>query len=204
MFANTLLIALIVVGILVGISMIPTKGIFKILTVMSGSMEPTIPTGSVIIVKPAKNYRTGDIITFRGPNISSNKKDDYTTHRIHDIVERDGTISYITKGDANESPDGEWISQDRVVGKEILAIALVGYLIGYIKTLPGLVLIIIIPATIIIYEEIRKISKETKKIIQIRKEKRAKAKGENKKSSKNNLKSRLKSRKEKTGEEEKR
>ena len=82
---NTVLIILIVVGALIAFSMLPIKNNYQVLTVMSGSMEPTIPTGSVIVIKPATEYKVDDIITFKTPG--SNKKKDFTTHRIKEIKE---------------------------------------------------------------------------------------------------------------------
>lgn len=123
---------------------------------MSGSMEPAIPVGSLIIVKPADEYKKDDIITFK----STQKKNDYTTHRINEIKDKDGTKSFVTKGDANETPDFESVSSDRIVGKRIATIALIGYILWFVKTLPGLILIIIVPALIIIYDEVDKIKKE--------------------------------------------
>jgi signal peptidase len=51
------------------------------------------------------------------------------------------------------------VAESDVVGKYVFRVPYLGYLIGYIKTLPGLILIIVIPATIIVYEESRNIRK---------------------------------------------
>lgn len=164
---NTILVFLIIIGALIAFSMLPIKNNYQVLTVMSGSMEPTIPVGSVIVVKPQPQYEAGDIITFKTPG--STKKNDFTTHRILEIKTSNGITTFVTKGDANDDSDREFIDRQDIVGKERFAVSLVGYLIGYIKTLPGLVLIIIIPAVIIVYEEIRKIHREAKDILARRK-----------------------------------
>jgi len=161
--SNILLLILFLVGILIAISILPIKNNFQILSVMSGSMEPTIKTGSLIIIKPANNYNVGDIITFITP-MGKNSKD-YTTHRIFSIDNMQQSEFYRTKGDANNTPDGWVVKKDDVIGKHLAAVPYAGYLITYIKTLPGLILIILIPAIIIIYEELRKIHHETKQII---------------------------------------
>lgn len=160
---NAILIFLILVGALIAFSMLPIKNNYQVLTVMSGSMAPTIPTGSVIVIKPAVDYQVDDIITFKTPG--SSKKNDFTTHRIVEIQEVDNATIFVTKGDANEESDREFVGEDAVIGKELFAVSLIGYLIGYIKTLPGLVLIIIVPAAIIVYEEVRKIHREAKAIL---------------------------------------
>lgn len=56
---------------------------------MSGSMEPTIPTGSLIISKPVAQYQVGDIVTFKSPNAKNSL--DRTTHRIYDIYSDNNT-----------------------------------------------------------------------------------------------------------------
>lgn len=164
---NAVLIFLIIIGVSIAFSMLPIKNNYQVLTVMSGSMKPNIPVGSVIVIKPQTTYIPGDVITFKTP--ASTKKNDYTTHRIVEVSNSDGVITFVTKGDANEDSDREYIEKENIIGKELFAISLVGYLIGYIKTLPGLVLIIIIPAVIIVYEEVRKIHREAKGILERRK-----------------------------------
>jgi len=71
------------------------------MVVQSGSMEPAIHTGSVVMVKPASDYKIGDVITFG--EVSKTKAP--ITHRIYDIKVVDGNPVYITKGDANNAPD---------------------------------------------------------------------------------------------------
>jgi len=170
---NTVLVFLILIGILVAISLIPIKGNYQILAVMSGSMAPTIPVGGLVVVKPESDYKVNDIITFKSPNATRTK--DYTTHRLVEIKDVDGKKTFITKGDANKTNDTETVDPASVVGKEISSIAGVGYLLGYIKTLPGLMIIVIVPAVIIIYEEVRKIKDEAGSIIERRRVKKKEA-----------------------------
>ena len=70
--------------------------------VLSGSMEPMMPTGSLIVVKkvPASTVRVGDVITFQQPGGT-----DLLTHRVVKIESRGGQPVYTTKGDANDSAD---------------------------------------------------------------------------------------------------
>lgn len=167
---NILLSVIIVIGCLLLFSIMPVKNNIKILAVVSGSMEPTIKTGTAILIKPVSNYNVDDIVTFKTPN--AKKSDDYTTHRIFKINNDTGSPVYVTKGDANDSPDGQTIATDKIIGKYYGGIPYFGYFISYIKTLPGLLCIIIIPAAIIVIEEARKIHKETKQIIKNKKEKK--------------------------------
>lgn len=173
---NMILILLLIIGIFVGITLLPIKNNFKLLAVMSGSMEPTIKVGSLAIIRPASDYKVGDIITFNQPNTTTKKET--TTHRIQSISEKNGGKTYTTKGDANNSVDSQTIAGDQIVGKYHFSVALLGYLLGYLKTLPGLIIIIVIPATIIIYEEARKIKREAGEIRKRRKQKKESKKSE--------------------------
>jgi signal peptidase len=140
-------------------SKIPIPGNYKLLTVMSGSMEPTIKTGSLVVVKPLSFYKIGDIITFK--NIDNPKQT--TTHRIIEVKQFDNLTDYLTKGDANNGPDSDRVDQSRIVGKLFFHISYLGYPLHFARTLPGIIILIIIPGTIIIYDEILNIAKELKK-----------------------------------------
>lgn len=154
-----LYIVIILFALLALSSKLPIPGNYKLFTVMSGSMEPTIKTGSLVIVKPAAEYKINDIITFT----SSTDLKKTTTHRLIE-TRTEGNLTYgITKGDANDGPDAERIYQDKILGKLRLAVPYLGYPIAFSKTLPGLIIFIIIPATIIIYDEILKIKEELKR-----------------------------------------
>ncbi len=159
-FISNLILALVLcVGVLVALSFSNIPKGFKMLTVMSGSMKPTLQTGSVIFVKTMQNYAIGYIVTrtTSDPKVT-------ITHRIVSKNEVDGQIKFETKGDANNSVDGEKFTQDKIIGKELLTIPYFGYVVSFAKTQPGILLLVIIPSVIFIYEEIRKIVNELKRI----------------------------------------
>jgi signal peptidase len=136
--------------------------------VKTGSMSPKIPAGSIVFDTKGGNYGIGDAITFISPGtpIVTNT-DNLVTHRIV-TIKQIGTLTYYrVKGDANKLPDPNLVPKDNVVGKVRFSIPKVGYLVAFIKSLPGIVIFIIIPATIVVYEEMRKIKDE---IIRIREE----------------------------------
>jgi signal peptidase len=159
---NVVLTLILFVGFVILFSLLPIKNNIKILSVMSGSMEPTIKTGSLILIKPVDVYQVNDVITFVTP--SGKDKKDYTTHRLDKINQSGQAEIYTTKGDANNATDGWLVYKKDIIGKCYFVIPFVGYLVGYAKTLPGLILLIVIPATIIIYEEFRKLSKEVSEL----------------------------------------
>lgn len=159
---NTIVIFLLLIGLLVAISLLPIKNNYKLYSVMSGSMKPSIPIGSLAIVVPSSTYQKGDIITFISHGAKSDE--DTTTHRIASIAKDGNQLLFTTKGDANEDADAKPVLENRVVGKYIGGIALVGYLLKYLVTLPGLIGLIAIPTIIIIAEETNNIINEVKNI----------------------------------------
>jgi len=151
------------VAILIIILLISTKlplpGNLQILIVRSGSMEPAIKTGSIVAVKPASEYKVGDIITF-----DSGRHDKVpTTHRIVEIKEENGIKSFVTKGDANETVDLKEISEKNIIGKALVDIPYIGYVATTARKPIGFILIIVIPALLVIYDEALKIVRELRK-----------------------------------------
>ena len=122
-------------------------------------MEPVLKTGSIVVVKPAPDYRTGDIITFAsygGTKIP-------TTHRIQEIQGQGDQAVYITKGDADNAADRETVKRSDIVGKVLFDVPFAGYAVGAAKKPLGFALIVIVPAAIVIFDEATKIYAELKK-----------------------------------------
>ena len=96
------------------------------LSVMSGSMEPSIKTGSVALIETNltdfNDIGKGDIITF---DIGGS----LVTHRAVDITE-DGIV---TKGDANNAKDPWTVTDDNYYGKELFSVPYIGFLIVFIR-----------------------------------------------------------------------
>lgn len=142
------------------------KNGMKIFTVQSGSMSPKIPIGSIVIIKPASSYKVGDIITFKSvKDLNEKNPKKTTTHRIVKIKFQKGKLQFITKGDANNAPDSQPVALKQILGKTVISLPLLGYLIGFANTQTGFIVLIVIPATIIIYSELLNIKKEIQKII---------------------------------------
>ena len=162
-----LLGCLVVIALLLIVSVFPITGNFKVLTVLSGSMEPAIGTGSVVVVKPSDNYGIGDVITFG----EETKTKTPTTHRIYEMRVQSGEPIYITKGDANNAPDQKEIMGDEIIGKVLFNVPYAGYAVNEARKPLGFALIIILPALIIIGDELRKIWKEIMRLKNKKKDK---------------------------------
>lgn len=161
---------LICVAIFLAYIAIPAFG-NKALIVRSGSMEPTIKTGDLIVVRIASGitsplpnviskYKVGDTIAFKedkNPNV-------LTTHKIVTKKIVDGKTMYQTQGDANKTPDIKLIAEEQIVGKSIFTLPKVGKLFAYAKTKQGFALLVLIPALLVILIESTNLIKELFKI----------------------------------------
>ena len=138
-------------------SLLPIKNNYHLLVVKSGSMEPGIKTGSLVLTLPQDDYKINDIISY---TFTPNKNKQFlVTHRIIEINRSTGQNLFITKGDANNAPDSNLITQNQIIGKLIFKISYIGYPINYLQTSAGAIIVIIF-ASIIIYREILKIQRE--------------------------------------------
>jgi len=152
------IVFIVAVAILLIVSVFPITGNYKIMVVQSGSMEPTIKMGSLVIVKPESDYKIGNVITF-GP-VTKTKAP--TSHRIYDIKVINGEPVYVTKGDANNAPDTTEIQKKDIIGKVLFSVPYIGYAVNFAKKPLGFGLIIIVPAALIIFDEVKNIFQEIK------------------------------------------
>ena len=151
------------IGLLL-IALFPIKGNYQIKIVKSGSMEPDIRTGSIVVIKPSANYTIGDVGTFG----KDTKKDIPTTHRIVSSRAVEGVLFFTTKGDANEDNDTQEIRQSDIHGRVLLDVPFFGYIIDLARKPLGFAVLIILPAIIVIYDEGMKIFSEVKKSLKFR------------------------------------
>ena len=123
---------------------------YQLKSVLSGSMEPTFKTGSVIAVKPLNdeakaNLKKGDIITFK------DSEENLITHRITKVVSKDSTLSFETKGDNNQTKDLEPVLSENVVAQySDFTIPYIGYLLNYASTKEGTALLLIVPGILLV------------------------------------------------------
>lgn len=125
-------ILLVVLAALAGILIIPKVMGYEEMAVLTGSMEPNYPVGSLIFVKEEnpENLQVGDVITYR---LSG---DTVVTHRVVEINKDEQSV--ITKGDANESNDGSPVPYSKIVGEAKGKIPYLGYISLNIKTPKGI------------------------------------------------------------------
>lgn len=83
--------------------------------------------------------KVDDIITFREPG------GNLITHRVVDVVNEAGAISFATKGDNNNMVDEERVQASSLLGKHAFYIPKVGYLMNAVRSPLGMLLLVILP-----------------------------------------------------------
>lgn len=121
----------------------------KIYAVSSSSMAPALKYGDLILVKKQKEYHQSEIISF-----TRYSQSEIITHR---LIKKN---PYQTKGDANKAEDDWPLKNQQILGKVVFKMPFLGKLIILSKTLLGLILLVIVPTTIIIYQELIQIKKQ--------------------------------------------
>lgn len=116
---------------------------YRFYIIMSGSMEPDIRTGDMIITKESDNYKIGDVIAFKDANF-------VTAHRIVEISTEDGEKIFKTKGDNNNTADRNLVKSQQIKGKIVNKIPKVGKAVLYLKT-HWIILVLLIGVIIIVY-----------------------------------------------------
>jgi signal peptidase I len=137
---------LVVLG-LVAITIGPRFLPYQALIVRSGSMSPTIPTGSIVFYTkiPSTKVKVGDVIVFSKPGAPTEK----VTHRVYQIGHSATGEYFITKGDANGTPD-DW--QVPAVGTGWIArfhVPSIGYALVYLQSTLARLLLLVIPAILL-------------------------------------------------------
>lgn len=129
--SNIIIVILLVIA---GLIFVPMVLGYDEYAVVSGSMQPNIPVGSLVYAKECTidNLEKGDIVTFQLSDST------IITHRIYEI-DQEGNIT--TKGDANQQPDGQILTIDNIIGKVGFSIPLLGFVSVYIKSALGVAVI---------------------------------------------------------------
>lgn len=152
-----LTILLILVVLVVGSKLSKSDDVlgFTPLKVLTGSMEPAIKIGDLIIVKAMdkSNIGEGDIITYR------TNTGVYVTHRVVEVVDEGGSTMFRTKGDANNVEDKDLVGEEAIVGKYIFRLPAFGYLSDFMAKPLGFILLFVLPLFILLGKEIVNFSK---------------------------------------------
>src|SRR6056297_3375596 len=144
--------ALVLLLVIVQTSLIPG---YEARIVQSGSMEPAVSTGALVVVREQAQYSVDDVITF-----TTSGSDIPTTHRIMSDGLQQGELVYYTKGDANNNQDLEPVTLAQILGRVLISIPYLGYILDFARQPLGFVLLIGVPALMIFVEEAGSIVRE--------------------------------------------
>lgn len=121
---------------------------YQLKSVLSGSMEPTFQTGSIIAVKPVEDPSKlvkDDVITF------TQQDGNIVTHRIVDVIKKEEQTMFQTKGDNNEDADTQPVLSQNIVAKYTgTTIPYLGYFIDFAKSSKGMATLLIIPGVLLL------------------------------------------------------
>lgn len=147
------LLAMLTVAVLLGIWQLAARAVFKQdlpelfgysnLAVLSGSMEPAISTGDLVVIHRQEHYKMGDIITYDDGGA-------FTTHRI--VEETSG--GFVTRGDANHVSDDRPVMPEQIRGRVVFTVPGLGNALLFLRTPVGLGLILVLGLLLISGEKI--------------------------------------------------
>ncbi len=134
---------------------------------MDGDKEDSFAAGEVILTKVynGENLEEGDIVTFWAPIVTNLEEGSTITHRIYSKnYEENGSIYYVTKGDARPSTDAEgsnafFVTPDMIVATYVSRLPVLTWFFSIISEFWGFLLIIVLPLVIILIVQIVKLVK---------------------------------------------
>lgn len=128
---------------------------YQALTTLSGSMEPAIGTGDIVVVAKIRplEARVGDVVTFKSPHDPGK----VITHRIVAMNATGNGVRFRTQGDANSGGERWAIPESGTIGRVEYRIPKLGYVANRLGSRFGRFAFIVIPAVLLALSELRRI-----------------------------------------------
>ena len=129
---------------------VPDVGGYSPMLVLSDSMFPNIQAGDLIICKKTdpENIKAGDVISFF--DLASNSGS-VVTHRVVEVqTKEDGSLAWITRGDANNADDSSPVPAENLVGLYQSRIPKLGNVAMFMQTTKGLIVCVVIPILLLV------------------------------------------------------
>lgn len=142
---------------------VPSIGGVLPLIVLTDSMYPEIESGDLILCRTAEaeEIEVRDVIAFFDP---AGNGSSIVTHRVIDIVEENGKISFLTRGDNNNTEDRLPVPAENLVGVYQSRIAGAGHIAMFMQSTTGLIICVVLPIGLLVaYDIIRRRSYEKRK-----------------------------------------
>ena len=124
-------------------------------TVLSGSMEPAIGAGDVVVGTRAapEALRPGDVVTFKDPADAGR----LITHRVRAVRVRGSRLVFTTRGDANNATERWQVGRADTLSKVRYRIPEIGHVALFAHGPTGLVALVLVPLGLLGIQEIRRI-----------------------------------------------
>ena len=143
-----------VCGLIGAVTVSPLLGM-SALTVLSGSMEPTLSASDVVVVRSLAPDRivVGDVVTFAMPDGSGR----LMTHRVREVAVHGDRVDVLTRGDANSHGERWSVAADGEVGRVVYRVPRAGALLAWSRTPIGRLLVVVLPLALITGLALRRI-----------------------------------------------
>ncbi len=128
---------------------VPKIGGYCPLIILTGSMEPVISSGDLIVahqIEP-QDVKVGDIIAFFDPDGNGTS---VLTHRVTEVIKDGDELSFRTKGDANNVEDRLAVKADKLIGIYETKFSGMGHVAMFMQTPAGLVICVIVPLVLLV------------------------------------------------------
>lgn len=154
---NTLSVLLIIGSLFVLLTVVMTKSGdapnvlgYSVFRVLSGSMEPTIPVDSLVVVKrvEAEKIKEDDVISFYSQDPSLGGF--VNTHRVFSVENSQGNLSFTTKGDANHGPDRYGVASKDLIGKVVYVSPVIGKAVRLLSNPLLFIPLVVLPLLLIL------------------------------------------------------
>ncbi len=142
---------------------VPSIGGALPLIVLTDSMYPEIESGDLIIchTAEAEEIKVNDVIAFFDP---AGNGSSIVTHRVIEVVEKDGNLSFRTRGDNNNTEDRLLVPADNLVGVYQSRIVGAGHIAMFMQSTTGLIICVVLPIILLVaYDILRRRSYEKRK-----------------------------------------
>lgn len=141
---------------------VPDFAGYRPFIVMTGSMEPVIMSGDLIITKEINpsDVKVGDVISFVDP---AGNGVTVVTHRVIEVKNENGTVSFRTRGDANNTDDQDAVPGESVLGIYMAKLSGMGSAVMFMQTTTGLIICVIVPLMLLVGYDILRRGKQDKK-----------------------------------------
>jgi signal peptidase I len=154
--ARTLSLAAVAFAVSIGASVtLPVALGQHAFTVLSGSMEPALRTGDVVVVTriAPTEARIGDVVSFRSPDVPGRT----ITHRVVDVTASGTALHFVTRGDANSADESWSIDRTGTIGRVEYRIPKLGFVTNRIGSKVGRFAFLVVPALLLALLELKRI-----------------------------------------------